>query len=127
MMTHGPKRSKETSNKTPMESKNLLHNSALKIPISPRDINIDETKSITSPKQKILSNPVDCFAVKSRPGNNANKETKVNQDSYVILKDLSKMENLWLFGVFDGHGINGHFASDYVKKALPGKYLYHCR
>jgi len=26
---------------------------------------------------------------------------------------------MWFFGVCDGHGLNGHFASDHVKKNLP--------
>lgn len=27
-----------------------------------------------------------------------------------------------LFAVGDGHGANGHFASQYIKQKLPGKY-----
>lgn len=28
-----------------------------------------------------------------------------------------------LFAVGDGHGVNGHFASQYIKQKLPGKYF----
>jgi len=33
---------------------------------------------------------------------------KVNQDSYCIQKDLAGVPGLWMFGVMDGHGVNGH-------------------
>jgi serine/threonine protein phosphatase PrpC len=37
----------------------------------------------------------------------------------MVVKDLSGVKGLWLFGVMDGHGINGHLVSDFVKKQLP--------
>jgi serine/threonine protein phosphatase PrpC len=46
------------------------------------------------------------------------KQTKVNQDSYIILPNLNGYQECWMLGVFDGHGINGHLVSDYVKNAL---------
>ncbi len=57
--------------------------------------------------------------VKTRTGYLPNKPDKVNQDSYMALRNYGHVHNLWFFGVFDGHGINGHFASDYVKRTLP--------
>jgi serine/threonine protein phosphatase PrpC len=35
------------------------------------------------------------------------------------LKDFGNIKNNWLFGVCDGHGINGHYASEHVKTYLP--------
>jgi serine/threonine protein phosphatase PrpC len=29
------------------------------------------------------------------------------------------MKNIWMLGVMDGHGVNGHHASQYVKTHLP--------
>lgn len=37
----------------------------------------------------------------------------------MAVKDLAGINGLWFFGVMDGHGINGHFVSDFVKKYLP--------
>ena len=37
----------------------------------------------------------------------------------MIVQDFANIKNNWLFGVCDGHGINGHFASDHVKQYLP--------
>lgn len=35
------------------------------------------------------------------------------------MPDFANIKNNWLFGVMDGHGVNGHFASDHVKQFLP--------
>lgn len=44
---------------------------------------------------------------------------KTNQDSYFIQKDFAGLKGLWAFGVMDGHGIQGHLVSGYVKTQLP--------
>jgi serine/threonine protein phosphatase PrpC len=36
-----------------------------------------------------------------------------------MLKNFANIKNNWYLGVCDGHGLNGHFASDHVKKYLP--------
>lgn len=40
---------------------------------------------------------------------------KVNQDSCLILRDFAGISKLWMIGVMDGHGVNGHNVSQYVK------------
>ena len=44
--------------------------------------------------------------------------TKQNQDNFFVVKNFAKIENLWFFGVADGHGQNGHLVSEYVKNHL---------
>ena len=44
---------------------------------------------------------------------------KVNQDSYCIQRELAGVPGLWMFGVMDGHGVNGHQASNFCKSAIP--------
>lgn len=44
---------------------------------------------------------------------------KTNQDSFLILKDFAAMNGIWMLGVMDGHGVNGHHASQFVKSQLP--------
>ncbi|CAK56217.1 unnamed protein product (macronuclear) [Paramecium tetraurelia] len=44
-------------------------------------------------------------------GLNINNQQKVNQDSYLILKDLQYK----LFGIYDGHGKFGHLVSSFIK------------
>lgn len=46
-------------------------------------------------------------------------QAKPNQDSFISVKNLGGIDGLWMFGVCDGHGINGHLVSDFVKKNLP--------
>ena len=41
------------------------------------------------------------------------EKEKINQDSYLIKENIFK-ENYNIYGVFDGHGDNGHFVSKYV-------------
>ena len=47
--------------------------------------------------------------------------TNVNQDSYIIINDFACIKNAFLFGVFDGHGNDGHLVSNSIKQHLPGK------
>lgn len=44
---------------------------------------------------------------------------KVNQDSFLVLKDFAQVQKLWMLGVMDGHGANGHNVSQFVKYQLP--------
>jgi len=59
---------------------------------------------------KILS----CMA--TQPGINDNKE-KTNQDSYLILENLFDLK-FNIYGIFDGHGDNGHLISNLVSNVL---------
>lgn len=61
---------------------------------------------------------VEKYNSKTRMGMIPNMK-KSNQDSQLIVKDLAGIKGLWLFGVMDGHGVNGHLVSDMVKKYFP--------
>ena len=58
------------------------------------------------------------FAYLTRPGKTADGVSKTNQDNFFVVKNFAKIENLWYFGVCDGHGQNGHYVSEYVKNKL---------
>ena len=58
------------------------------------------------------------FAYLTRPGKTADGNSKTNQDNFFVVKNFAKIENLWYFGVCDGHGQNGHYVSEYVKNKL---------
>ena len=50
-------------------------------------------------------------------GTNAYFMTKTNQDSYLIKSDkINSGEIEYTFGVFDGHGLQGHFVSQAIKQ-----------
>jgi serine/threonine protein phosphatase PrpC len=57
------------------------------------------------------------FAVMTQPGQHKGV-TKVNQDNYLILDKILDIENFSIFGVFDGHGYNGHYISEIVKNSF---------
>lgn len=50
-------------------------------------------------------------------GRDKNLKSKTNQDSFICDQTVSSI--VTLYGVFDGHGANGHNVSNYVAKRLP--------
>ncbi len=66
-----------------------------------------------------MSDPVFCYMAKSRAGKAPGGVEKTNQDAHAELRNFCGIRNLWFFGVFDGHGINGHLVSGHVKQHLP--------
>ena len=76
---------------------------------------IKDTK-LAEPK---VDDYVSIYAFQTRTGFIPQKDDKQNQDQYLIVQNFAGIQNNWLFGICDGHGINGHFASDHVKQYLP--------
>eukprot|EP00826_Nyctotherus_ovalis_P035083 TRINITY_DN2979_c0_g2_i5.p1 TRINITY_DN2979_c0_g2~~TRINITY_DN2979_c0_g2_i5.p1 ORF type:complete len:458 (+),score=116.29 TRINITY_DN2979_c0_g2_i5:107-1480(+) len=62
---------------------------------------------------------VSAYAVKSQMGKIITKPNKPNQDAYFIIKNPIDIENGYLFGVMDGHGLFGKEVSSLVKTRLP--------
>ena len=52
----------------------------------------------------------------SLAGKNEFGKKKTNQDTFVIEKNINGILNFNIFGVLDGHGDDGHFASQFVKR-----------
>ena len=51
-------------------------------------------------------------------GKNENGNKKINQDTYVIERNVNGVLNFNIFGVMDGHGDDGHFASKFVSRYI---------
>ena len=51
--------------------------------------------------------------------------TKINQDSYVLERNINGVLNFNIFGVLDGHGDYGHFASQFVKRYIINRIKNH--
>lgn len=66
-----------------------------------------------------IDNYVQVYAYDTQTGFIPGKDDKSNQDQYFVVPNFANIANNWLFGVCDGHGINGHFASDHIKQFLP--------
>ena len=63
-----------------------------------------------------LNNNITVSSVITMPGICDEKE-KINQDSYLIKENIFK-ENFSIYGVFDGHGDNGHLISKYISESM---------
>jgi serine/threonine protein phosphatase PrpC len=67
-------------------------------------------------KLNIAESHIKNLAYMSQAGKGEDGFTKVNQDSYLVIQDLYKLGDFNIFGVLDGHGMNGHLVSQFVVK-----------
>jgi len=61
----------------------------------------------------------------TNPGKNMDGQTKINQDSYIIHRNINYIKNFNIFAIFDGHGFNGQIISEYLKENLVKKLIEH--
>ena len=61
----------------------------------------------------------------SIPGKNEHGHKKTNQDTFIIEKNVNGVLNFNIFGVLDGHGEDGHFASQFVSRYILHKIKTH--
>ena len=79
------------------------------------EINSQFSKNIYIKSSKALS-----VAGKSEGG-----IKKVNQDSYILEKNINEVLNFNILGVLDGHGINGHLVSQFVSRYIINRIKNH--
>lgn len=58
---------------------------------------------------------ISSISYKTQAGKLNSYQTKTNQDSFLISTSILGIKSYNIFGVFDGHGSQGHLISDYVK------------
>ena len=51
-------------------------------------------------------------------GENDEGQKKINQDSFIIKRNINGILNFNIFGVLDGHGEHGHYASQFVSRFI---------
>lgn len=73
----------------------------------------------TATPSVLLPKVVVRFAHRTRTGSIEGIPKPQNQDNYLILHDFAGCKYQFLLGVYDGHGVNGHLVSEYIKKNLP--------
>ena len=61
----------------------------------------------------------------STAGRGDDGEIKTNQDTALLERNINGVSNFNLFGVLDGHGENGHLASQFACKYIINKIKYH--
>ena len=65
---------------------------------------------------KLYKSILSKYSCKSKPGYTITGTLKTNQDSYMAKNKIFGLPNFSIFGVFDGHGVNGHFVSRFLKE-----------
>ena len=73
---------------------------------------------------KITTERFNCitkFAFATSVGHQPGNPNKPNQDAYVLVPNMLSQLGLHFFSVCDGHGVNGHHVSAYIKEHLPRK------
>lgn len=71
-----------------------------------------EVTTKTAKLEPLLKQPKINFAVKTKAGTNG-KQLKTNQD--IAMVDVKLPFGIKWFGVCDGHGVNGHHVSAFIK------------
>ena len=61
----------------------------------------------------------------STAGRDDNGLKKTNQDTYVLERNINGILNFNIFGVLDGHGVNGHLASQFAKRYMLSRIKNH--
>lgn len=70
-----------------------------------------EVGNLTSRKPIVINK----YSSKSKQGMSFDGNYKTNQDSFLIKTKIFDLNNYFVFGVFDGHGMHGHFVSNLIK------------
>lgn len=73
----------------------------------------------SQPKQASIQNHVTKFSYATKGGISAKNPNKKNQDAFIIEPLFDGHRDVHLFGVCDGHGVNGREVSALIKVTLP--------
>lgn len=84
------------------------------------DIRPSRKMSFQPKDGKLLNKNIIISSAITKPGINDDEE-KTNQDSYLIKENIFG-ENFNIYGVFDGHGDDGHFVSRYISNYISDYY-----
>jgi hypothetical protein len=78
--------------------------------------NLESRREAKEKNENQVSKYIKLFTVKSKAGMNYDGTRKTNQDNFIAKTNLLGMDDYHIFGVFDGHGLHGHFVSATVKQ-----------
>ena len=63
------------------------------------------------------------YSFNTQAGTLPNGIQKINQDSCICIEKFMSLDNVYFFGVFDGHGPIGDLVSNLAKINLPSIFL----
>ena len=82
----------------------------------------NEVKMQSKSEVNKVSNIIKLYSVKSRAGMTYDGIRKTNQDNFITNINILNLDEFHIFGVFDGHGLHGHFVSKAVKQFFTDYY-----
>ena len=103
---------------------------------NPENNNDFQKEKIKKMKHKLLSNPqleikkpiienkIKSSYIYSKAGRTEDEKEKINQDSFLKIEHLNGFEDFNIYGIFDGHGSNGHLVSQFIVHYLTEYYKY---
>ena len=86
---------------------------------------LDENTKKNQVKNYLINDALINIRELSIPGRTKDGQFKINQDSFLIQRDINYVKNFNIFAIFDGHGFNGHIISGYLKENLIKKIGQH--
>ena len=86
---------------------------------------LDENIKKSHTKNYLINDALINIRELSIPGRTKDGQLKINQDSYIIQRDINYIKNFNIFAIFDGHGFNGHIISEFLKENLINKIEQH--
>ena len=104
-----------TSNEIKKDNKDNKDNN-IKIEPFPSKLLIDEKFKIKSFK---------CHYALSRAGKDEIGNSKINQDTYIVLTSINSIKDFDIFAVLDGHGPEGHLVSQFISKYIQIQFQTH--
>lgn len=72
-----------------------------------------------------IENHVTKFSFATKAGRSVRNPKKKNQDQYIVEPMLCGLRDVHLFGICDGHGVNGKQVSSFIKHELPRIFAYY--
>ena len=102
---------KEDKNEDIRESEYLANNNNI-------NINRNISNDFNNEFHYFINNALINIRGISIAGKDSKNQMKINQDSYIIKRDINNIRNFNLFGVFDGHGYYGKTISNYLKENI---------
>ena len=97
----------------------------IKLPILKLENENSRIKNEILKKNYLIDNALINIREFTIPGKTIDGKTKINQDTYVIQRDINYIKNFNIFAIFDGHGFNGQIISIYLKENLIKKFIEH--
>ena len=113
---------KETMPKDESKQKKMIRSHS-QTPIDPLKQKDLEDPSVKIPKEdnkrkKVIKKIKDIYEF-SHVGFDGEEPKEHNQDNYFVYKNFADHKDYIYMSVCDGHGIEGHFVSDFIKDVLP--------